>query len=70
MAVYVEDAHAHVQRLVSAVKMATVLQVSTTEELRSLVNFCGQEDSTQRIFLNMVKDMLQYSPCMYSVDQN
>jgi hypothetical protein len=32
MTVYVADAHAHVQRLVSAAKMATVLEEFTTEE--------------------------------------
>jgi ribulose 1,5-bisphosphate synthetase/thiazole synthase len=39
MAVYVADAHAHVQRLVSAVKMATVLEECTTEKERSVVHF-------------------------------
>jgi hypothetical protein len=39
MTVYVADAHAHVQRLVSVVKMETVLQVYTTEEQRSVVRF-------------------------------
>jgi hypothetical protein len=37
MTVYVANAHAHVQRLVSVVKIATVLDESTTEDLRSLV---------------------------------
>jgi hypothetical protein len=38
--VYVADAHAHVQRLVSVVKMATVLEeLCTTEEQPSVVNF-------------------------------
>jgi hypothetical protein len=31
--------HAHVQRLVSVVKMATVLEECTNEEQRSLVHF-------------------------------
>jgi hypothetical protein len=31
MTVYVADVHAHVQKLVSVVKMATVLQDYTTE---------------------------------------
>jgi hypothetical protein len=33
------DAHAHFQRLVSVVKMATVLEKCTTEEQRSDVRF-------------------------------
>jgi hypothetical protein len=39
MAVQVADVHAHVQRLVSVVKMATVLETYTTEEQRSLMRF-------------------------------
>jgi hypothetical protein len=39
MKVQVTDAHAHVQRLVSAVKMATVLDEYATEEQRSVVRF-------------------------------
>jgi hypothetical protein len=39
MTVEVADAHAHVQRLVSVVKRATVLEESTTEEQRSVVRF-------------------------------
>jgi hypothetical protein len=30
--------------------MATVLEECTTEEQRSVVRFCGQKDSMQRIF--------------------
>jgi hypothetical protein len=37
MTVFLPDAHAHVQRLVSVVKMATVLEVCNTEEQRSFV---------------------------------
>jgi hypothetical protein len=38
--------------LVSVVKMATVLEESTTEEQRSVVMFfCGQKDFMQRIFI-------------------
>jgi hypothetical protein len=33
----IADAHAHVQRLVSVVKMATVLEECSTEEQRSVV---------------------------------
>jgi hypothetical protein len=40
----------HVQRLVSVVKMV-VLEVYNTEEQRSVVRFCGQKDSMQRIFI-------------------
>jgi hypothetical protein len=39
MTVYVADAHAHVQRLVSIVKMATVLQEYSTEERRFVMRF-------------------------------
>jgi hypothetical protein len=44
--------HAHVQRLVLIVKMATVLEeyTSITQEL-TVVLFCGQKDSMQRIFI-------------------
>jgi hypothetical protein len=48
MSVEVADAHAHVQRLVSVVKMATVLEEYTTEEQRYVVRFfVGKR--TQRI---------------------
>jgi hypothetical protein len=39
MTVKVADTHAHVQRLVSVVKVATMLQGYTTEEQRSVVRF-------------------------------
>jgi hypothetical protein len=39
MTVYVADAHARVQRLVSVVKMAIVLEECSTEEQRSFVLF-------------------------------
>jgi hypothetical protein len=39
MTVYVADAHALVQRLVSVAKMATALEGCTTEEQRSAVRF-------------------------------
>jgi hypothetical protein len=39
MTVWIADAHALVQRLVSVVKLSTVLQDSTTEEQSSLVRF-------------------------------
>jgi hypothetical protein len=38
-------------RLVSVVKMTTVLEEYTTEEQKSVVRFCGQKDSMQRIFI-------------------
>jgi hypothetical protein len=38
----VADAHAHVERLVSVVKMATVLEAYTTEEQRSVVRVVGR----------------------------
>jgi hypothetical protein len=45
MTVMVADANAHVQRLVSVVKMAFALDVYTTEEQSSVVlSFCGQTD--------------------------
>jgi hypothetical protein len=39
MTVYVADAHAHVLRLVSVVKMTTLFEECTTEEQRSVVRF-------------------------------
>jgi hypothetical protein len=46
--VLLADAHAHVQRLVSVVKMAPVLDECNAEEQRSVVRLCGQNDSVQR----------------------
>jgi hypothetical protein len=44
--------HAHIQRLVSVVKMATVLEGCTIEEQHSVVHFFyGLKDSMQRIFI-------------------
>jgi hypothetical protein len=51
MIVLVADAHAHVQTLVSLVKMATVHEEYITEEHRCVVRFCGQKNSMQRIFI-------------------
>jgi hypothetical protein len=51
MTVQVADAYAHVQGLVSVVKMATVLEECTTVERFLLCVFCGQKDSMQRIFI-------------------
>jgi hypothetical protein len=56
--------HVHVQRLVSVVKMVTLLEGYATEEQRSVVHFffvCGQKDSLQRIF---IKTYLQTLPRM------
>jgi hypothetical protein len=39
MTVYVADAHAHVQRLISVVKMATMLEKYTTEKQSSVLRF-------------------------------
>jgi hypothetical protein len=41
----------HVQRLVSRVKMATVLEECITEEWHSVVRFCGQKNSRQLVFI-------------------
>jgi hypothetical protein len=51
MTVYVADAHTHVQRLVSVVKMATVLEVCTTVISVQLCVLCWQKDSMQRTFI-------------------
>jgi hypothetical protein len=52
MRVYVADEHAQVQKLVSVVKIATVLVEYTTEEQSFVVRFfCAQKDSIQRIFI-------------------
>jgi hypothetical protein len=45
----VADAHTHVQRLVSIVKMTTVFEGYITEEQCSVVRFCGQKDTMQKI---------------------
>jgi hypothetical protein len=42
MTVQVADAYEHVQRLISVVKMATVLEECTTEEQRSVVHLRGR----------------------------
>jgi hypothetical protein len=44
--VQIADAHAHAERQVSVIKMATMLEGCTTEEQSSVV--CGQNDSMQR----------------------
>jgi hypothetical protein len=52
MTVYVAEAHAHVQRLVSVVKIATVLEDILPKSSVMLCLFSGQKDSIQRIFIN------------------
>jgi hypothetical protein len=52
MTVYVAEAHAHVHRLVSVFKMATVLEAVLPKSSVLLCVFCGQTDSMQRIFIN------------------
>jgi hypothetical protein len=44
------DAHEHFHRLVSVVKMATVLEEYTIEEQRSVVHFCEQKNIHEEIF--------------------
>jgi hypothetical protein len=50
---WVADANAHVQRLVSVDKMATMFDECITEEQRSVVHFlfCGKKDTMQMIFI-------------------
>jgi hypothetical protein len=45
------NAHAHVQKLVSVVKMAMVLECILPEISVLLCVFCGQKDSMQRILI-------------------
>jgi hypothetical protein len=46
----VANSHAHIQRLVSVVKMATVLEGKLPNSSVLLCVFCGQKDLVQRIF--------------------
>jgi hypothetical protein len=48
MIVQVADTHAHVQRLVSVVKMETVLELCTTEKQRSVVRLLWAKGYSQR----------------------
>jgi hypothetical protein len=43
--------------------MATVLEVDTTEEQRSVVRFCGQKDSMQNIFIKKCFLFIAISVC-------
>jgi hypothetical protein len=45
MTVWVAEAHAHVEMLVSVVNMAIVLEECIIEEQYSVVRFYGQKDS-------------------------
>jgi hypothetical protein len=49
MTVKLGVAHAHVQKLFSAVKMATMLEECITEEKRPVVHICGQKGSIQKL---------------------
>jgi hypothetical protein len=50
----------HVQKLVSVVKMTTLLEECTTEKQRNLVRFfCGQKNSMQRTFINTLLCLLR-----------
>jgi hypothetical protein len=51
MTVYVSDAHAHVQRLLSVVKMATVLEGILPKGRVHLCFFYGKKFSMQRKFV-------------------
>jgi hypothetical protein len=51
MTVQVADVNAKVQRPVSVIKMAIVLEECSTKEQHFLMRFCGQKDSMQRIFV-------------------
>jgi hypothetical protein len=57
MTVSVADAHAHIQRLVSVVKLATVLEDCTTEEKRSDVRFLLEKGLS-------VKDIYEKCSCL------
>jgi hypothetical protein len=52
MTVKVADAHAHVQKLASVVKTATVLEENSTEEQRSVARILWAKDTIQGIFIN------------------
>jgi hypothetical protein len=47
--VQVEDVRAYIQRLISVVKMATVLEECNTEEQRSVMRFLWTEGLNKRI---------------------
>jgi hypothetical protein len=51
MTVYVADTHAHVQRLISVVKMATVLEECTTKHQRCVVRFLWAKVLNAMIFI-------------------
>jgi hypothetical protein len=53
MKVYVADAHEHIRRMVSVVKMATVSEKWIEEEKRSVVRLCWQNYSMQRTHIKV-----------------
>jgi hypothetical protein len=54
MTVWVTDVHAHFQRLVAVVKMATALEEYTTKEQRSVVSsFVGKTTPAKDIYKEM-----------------
>jgi hypothetical protein len=54
MTVWVAEAHAHIQRLVSVVEMETVLEDCNAGEQRPIVHFYGQKDSKQWIIIKLL----------------
>jgi hypothetical protein len=58
----VTDAHAHVQRLVSIVKMATVLEKYPTKEQLSVVPFLWAKDSMKTIHTKKYIPPPDYDP--------
>jgi hypothetical protein len=67
----VAGSHAHVQRLVSVVKMVTVLEGCTTEEQCSFVCvFYGQKNTVQRIFMKKCFLFMMGSVCLRKVVHN
>jgi hypothetical protein len=64
---WVVDAHAHIQRLVSVVTMATVFEECVTEDQLSVVHFCGQKDSMQKIFVKKCVMFTVGSVCRFKL---
>jgi hypothetical protein len=56
--------HVHVQRLVSVVKMATVLDDCAAEEQLSVMRFYGQKDAMQKIFIKRCFLFMVGSVCL------
>jgi hypothetical protein len=51
MTVYLADAHTPVQKLISEVKMATMLEECTAEEQRSVLRFLRARGLDAKIFI-------------------